>query len=83
MADGFQDKLYWRPKGLGFHCFKKVEGGGFQSLCGVFHREKSGGGECARPPAWARCVFCDLREMKRRGVEESMPCTNDDWKKHL
>jgi hypothetical protein len=32
-----------------------------------------GGQQCARPPAVLRCARCDILEMKRRGVEESMP----------
>ncbi len=78
MADalsGFQDKLYWRQPGPGrvWHCFKKVVGGGYLSLCDRFELTRSGGQAVDRPDPWLRCSTCDVAEMKRRGWEESGP----------
>lgn len=76
---GITDKLYWRPVAGRFHCFKKTSDG-YISLCGEHHRSHSGGQVMARPPAILRCARCDIEEMGRREVDESMPCTNEDWK---
>lgn len=78
MLKGLTDKLYWRRSGASYCCFKKADGGGYVSLCQKSDRHRSGGQACARPPAYMRCAQCDIREMKRRGVEESMP-HSPDW----
>lgn len=71
---GLTDKLYWRPSLNGrFHCFKKMKGGGFVSLCGRLERKRSGGQQCRRPIPLRRCGACDGHEMKRRGWDESGP----------
>lgn len=71
---GFADKLYWRRMGRAqWHCFKKVEGGWFQSLCGKEHIPVSLGQKILRPIAELRCALCDIAEMKRRGWEASGP----------
>lgn len=79
---GFRDKLYWRcleKTGWGrWHCFKKVEGGGFQSLCGFHHLPNSLGQKIERPIPELRCARCDIAEMKRRGWQESGPETRGE-----
>ena len=72
MSSGLRDKLYWRQVHNGtWHCFKKLEGGGFISLCRKHQVERSGGQAVDRPRPEFRCGFCDGREMERRGWEES------------
>lgn len=73
MSKGFSDKLYWRVFCRVWHCFKKVEGGGYISLCGAWELQKSSGQSCSRPAAVLRCAPCDVREMERRGWTESGP----------
>jgi hypothetical protein len=83
---GLRDKLYWRRVseiGL-FHCFSSKGDGPhrehrFVSLCGTHTRAKAGGGQMARPPCIMRCAGCDVAEMRRRGVDESMP-ESKDWR---
>jgi hypothetical protein len=75
VSSGFNDKLYWRrvaPNSI-YHCFKKVEGGGFISLCRKHWIERSGGQAIDRPRSEFRCGLCDGKEMERRGWEESGP----------
>ncbi len=79
---GLVDKLYWRRTDGGlFHCFTSAfnHKPRFTSLCEVHTRERSGGGRMARPPAMMRCAQCDVAEIARRGVEESMP-ESPDWR---
>jgi len=85
MCQGLKDKLYWRPvvvSGL-WCCFKKSADAkfGFVSLCGGYGRARSGGQQCARPPAILRCARCDVAEMKRRDKEESL-LELSNWKEH-
>jgi len=88
---GFLDKLYWRPSGQTWHCFKKLaradRGRGEQyveryvSLCGDETRGRSDGQSCARPPAVLRCTRCDLAEIVRRGADESLD-QSPNWREH-
>jgi hypothetical protein len=85
------DKLYWRPVGSGlselFHCFSKTKQGRhgrdleFTSLCDAHRMPRSGGQMCARPPTVLRCGRCDVAEIIRREVDESMP-ESPDWREH-
>lgn len=84
---GLKDKLYWRETHDGWHCFEQRRASvlsfrgkrratfrtAYVSLCGRHERERSDGQQCRRPEAWRRCRECDVREMKRRGWEESGP----------
>ncbi len=73
---GLSDKLYWRKLATErWHCYKKVEGGGFQSLCGPHFTSRSHGQECRRPSVHRRCGRCDGLEMERRGWDESGPAS--------
>jgi len=82
---GLRDKLYWRqPSDWSmYHCFKKSRSGKhghgteFMALCDAHTMQRSGGQAIRRPPAHMRCGKCDTAEMKRRGWEESGPCTFD------
>lgn len=85
-AKGLTDKLYWRFVGSVAHCFKKTlyvtgEIRGYSSLCGQHDRLFSGGQACNRPSAMLRCAACDAAEMKRRGVEKSMP-ESKGWERY-
>lgn len=75
MPSGLSDKLYWRdvPHTMRFHCYAKVRTGCFQSLCGKYTIERSGGQASERPEAVLRCALCDGAEIDRRGWEESGP----------
>lgn len=75
-STGLRDKLYWRQAGNYFHCFKKSDGG-YDSLCGRVHIDRSGGQGCRRPNAWLRCPQCDALEAVRRGWEESGPASKE------
>lgn len=77
--DGLRDKLFWRRRGGSYHCFSRRQDGVLRSLCGEHTLTRAGGQSCARPPAMLRCARCDLAEMGRRGVEESMPAS-PDWR---
>jgi hypothetical protein len=75
VSSGFTDKLYWRkPKTLNnsavYHCFKRVEGGGYRSLCGWWQRTRSGGQAIERPKPTLRCGRCDILEAERRGWKD-------------
>jgi hypothetical protein len=71
---GLRDKLFWRQVSPGsYHCFKKHRDGGYVSLCGEWRMKRSQGQKCARPPCIRRCARCDVAEIERRGVDESMP----------
>lgn len=81
---GLADKIYWRPMSQWRWCafVRGVRGGPrYVSLCGRSHRSRSGGQECARPPAMLRCVGCDLEELDRRGWEES-GAELPEWRSH-
>lgn len=72
MSIGFSDKLYWRPQGRAFHCFRPVADmyGGprfYESLCEDEQRLWSGGQANRRPPLEERCERCNALEMARRG----------------
>lgn len=69
---GLTDKLYWRFTGR-WHCFTRVEGGGYISLCGNHSLKRSGGQSSRRPEPILRCGRCDNLEMDRRGWAESGP----------
>lgn len=77
---GLQDKLYWRQPTTGgvWHCFKAAEDvpglpREWISLCGKRTIARTGGQSCSRPNPWLRCATCDVREMERRGWDESGP----------
>lgn len=73
-CSGFKDKLYWRQSASYlWHCYKRLEGGGYVSLCGRSTRERSGGQACNRPEPILRCGGCDSTEIQRRGWAESGP----------
>lgn len=72
---GLTDKLYWRPTGPLWHCFKKAAPDGYVSLCGIDGPRKIGGQRCSRPHPMLRCARCDRAEMRRRGWEQSGPCS--------
>jgi hypothetical protein len=76
-GQGLTDKLYWREIDGRHHCFKRHREGGYVSLCGNRAIPRSGGQAIARPKAVLRCAACDVREMARRGSDESMPATTD------
>lgn len=82
MSSGFTDKLYWRWVSWTAHCFKRVEGGGFQSLCQEFHIKGVQTQLCGRPPIPGRCLDCDDIEQYRRGKNTSMPEEKDFRKRH-
>jgi hypothetical protein len=83
VGKGISDKLYWRFIHGVAHCFKKCRDvNGYISLCDRYTNTRSGGQECSRPPAIFRCGLCDVEEMKRRGVEESMP-ESPHWDRYL
>ncbi len=74
MPKGWADKLYWRPvAGAGWHCFKKTYGGGYGTLCGCWHKDRSGGQACRRPERERRCPTCESAEMKRRKWDKPGP----------
>lgn len=75
MSSGLRDKLYWRRVVTAWHCFKKLQGGGFISLCYRHTIGKSGGQDIRRPSPLLRCGQCDGAEMRRRGWEESGTAT--------
>jgi len=89
VSSGFKDKLYWRPAGGTFHCFKRTEGSPARCapLCGRVEPLHSMGGQgIARPPPVFRCGRCDGLEMGRRGWDESGPERGDWgklWREHL
>lgn len=77
---GLTDKLYWRPVSAHrWHCFKKLDTGGFVSLCHEVTRERSGGQGIGRPPSMLRCGRCSGRELDRRGWDEE-PDESKDWR---
>lgn len=79
---GLRDKLYWRPVAGGlWHCFKKLQGGGYISLCERHESPRSGGQCIGRPPVHMRCGQCDVAEINRRGKDESLP-EAPNWKEH-
>lgn len=75
---GLRDKLFWRKVGGRVHCFKRLEGGGYESLCNRERIRRSGGQGCGRPPPMLRCGRCDGEEMLRRDRDESCD-TSPDW----
>jgi hypothetical protein len=77
---GLRDKLYWRPISGRWHCFKKLDVSGWASLCASeYVLGSSGGQSVSRPPPMLRCGQCDGQEIKRRGVEQSMP-ESKNWR---
>ena len=71
MSSGLRDKLYWRRTERGpFHCFKKMSGGTYISLCLRAEIPRSGGQAINRPIPALRCALCDTREARRRGWKD-------------
>lgn len=83
-ASWIKCRTYWRFLGRGLACcFIKVKLTGrtvfYESLCGRHVLNGSSHGTCCkRPPAYARCMQCDLGEMAIMGKEESLP-ESKDW----
>ena len=78
MSTGFTDKLFWRFGNGVAHCFKheaEARPRSWISLCQRRRIFRSGGQKVARPDAMMRCSLCDIREMARRGWDESGPAT--------
>lgn len=65
-----RDKVYWRSE-FGWHCYRRVASGRYQSLCGRYEIRRINNQKLNRPTVWARCGRCDGLEMERRGLEES------------
>jgi hypothetical protein len=83
MSSGFVDKLYWRwPTDYEAHCFKRVTGGGFESLCKMYAIKGVQTQICGRPPLLARCGNCDDIEQHRRRVSSPMPEEKDYRRRH-
>lgn len=65
------DKLYWRPLVSVWHCYRKLKGGGFISLCYRHTIYRTIGQDIRRPITTLRCAQCDNAEKRKRGWEES------------